>query len=83
MIPASIRNRNAGAQYPGPSARKFGSTGFETLRSKDGVHKIATFPTHLHGAAALFDLLDRRYTGLTVEKAIGLGAGVGNSEAGQ
>lgn len=70
MIPASIRNRNPGAQYPGPSARKFGSTSFETLRSKDGVHKIATFPTSIHGAAAQFDLLARDYTGVTLEKAI-------------
>lgn len=57
MIPASIRNRNPGACYPGPSAKKFGSTTFETLKSKDGVHKIATFPSDVHGAAALFDLL--------------------------
>lgn len=70
MIPASIRNRNPGAQYPGKSSKKFGSTSFETLRSDDGVHKIATFPTHVHGAAALFDLLDRSYTGKTVEQAI-------------
>jgi len=56
--------------YPGPSAKKFGSTSYETLRSRDGTHKIATFPTHLHGAAALFDLLDRSYTGRTVEQAI-------------
>lgn len=70
MIPATIRNRNPGGMYPGPSAKKFGSTRFETLRSRDGTHKIATFPTHLHGAAALFDLLDRSYTGKTVEQAI-------------
>lgn len=70
MIPATIRNRNPGGMYPGPSAKKFGSTSFETLRSRDGTHKIATFPTHLHGAAALFDLLDRSYTGKTVEQAI-------------
>jgi len=57
MIPASIRNNNPGAQYPGPSAKKFGGAKFETLRSKDGVHKIATFPTGVHGAAALFHLL--------------------------
>lgn len=57
MIPASIRNRNPGATYPGPSAKKFGSTSFETLKSKDGTHKIATFPTEVHGAAALFHLL--------------------------
>ncbi len=70
MIPASIRNRNPGAMYPGASAKKFGSTSYETLRSKDGVHKIATFPTHIHGAAAHFDLLNASYTGMTLEKAI-------------
>ena len=56
--------------YPGASAKKFGSTSFETLRSKDGVHKIATFPTSVHGAAAQFDLLLSSYTGVTLEKAI-------------
>ena len=57
MIPASIRNRNPGAQYPGPSAKKFGGDKYETLRSKDGTHKIASFPTDIHGGAALFHLL--------------------------
>jgi hypothetical protein len=70
MTPASIRNNNPGAQYPGKSAKKFGSTSYETLRSKDGVHKIATFPTSTHGAAAQFDLLARVYTGMTLEKAV-------------
>lgn len=57
MTPASIRNMNPGAMYPGPSARKFGGDKYETLTSKDGVHKIATFPSSLHGAAAMFDLM--------------------------
>lgn len=70
LIPASIRNRNPGAQYPGTSSRKFGSVAYETLTSKDGVHKIATFPTHVHGVAALFDLLERSYTGMTIQAAI-------------
>ena len=70
MTPASIRNRNPGAMYPGPSAKRFGSAAFETLRSRDGVHKIATFPTCEHGVAALFDLLARKYVGMTVEAAI-------------
>lgn len=55
MTPASIRNKNPGALYPGPSARKFGGTKVENLTSKDGKHKIAQFPTSTHGAAALFD----------------------------
>ena len=70
MIPASIRNHNPGAMYPGKSAAKFGSATFETLKSKDGVHKIATFPTATHGAAAQFDLLARDYCGMTLEAAI-------------
>lgn len=73
-VPASIRNRNPGAQEPGPSSRKFGSTSYETLRwtykGKPQTNKCATFPSHQHGAAAMFDLLHRRYTGMTVEKAI-------------
>lgn len=70
MIPASIRNHNPGAMYPGASSKKFGSRSYEVLRSKDGTHKIATFPTAIHGAAAQFDLLHRSYTNMTIEKAI-------------
>lgn len=71
MTPASIRNNNPGAMYPGPSARKFGSTSFEVLHSKDGEHKIATFPDGVSGAAAMFDLLaSPAYTGRTLEAAI-------------
>lgn len=70
-IPASIRNKNPGAMYPGPSSRKFGSKTFETLKSKDGVHKIATFATSVDGAAAMFDLLgSAAYTGRTIQQAI-------------
>jgi hypothetical protein len=78
IIPASIRNRNPGAAYPGPSSRKFGSISFETLRSKDGVHKIATFPSNIQGAAAMFHLLENgrdplgrlRYRNRAVKDAI-------------
>lgn len=74
MTPASIRNNNPGAMEPGPSSRKFGSTSYETLRwtykGKPATNKIATFPTPVHGAAAMFDLLYSRYTGSTVSKAI-------------
>lgn len=58
MIPASIRNNNPGAIYPGPSARRFGGTTGEVLKSKDGKHPIVKFPTAVHGAAALFDNLN-------------------------
>jgi hypothetical protein len=70
MIPATIRNNNPGGMYPGPSSRKFGAKTFETLRSRDGTHKIATFPTKVHGAAAMFDLLGRAYCDRTVEQAV-------------
>jgi len=70
IVPASIRNRNPGAMYPGPSSKKFGSSSFETLTSRDGVHKIATFRSDVQGGSALFDLLASKYVGMTVEKAI-------------
>lgn len=70
ITPASIRNNNPGAMYPGKSAKKFGSVSFETLKSRDGVHKIATFPTPIHGAAAQFDLLRSAYCGMSIEAAI-------------
>lgn len=74
MVPASIRNKNPGAQEPGPSSRKFGSTSHEVLRwtykGKPATNKIATFPTSQHGAAAMFHLLNRKYTGRSIEKAI-------------
>lgn len=56
-IPASIRNKNPGAMYPGDASRKFGSTTYEVLKSKDGEHRCATFSTHEQGAAAMFWLL--------------------------
>ena len=70
IIPASIRNANPGAMYPGRVSKLYGATTYETLRSKDGVHKIATFPSAVHGAAAQFRLLHDNYTGLTIEAAI-------------
>lgn len=76
-VPASIRYNNPGAQYPGQSARKFGTTGTKII---GGGHKIAVFPSAVHGAAAQFDLLDRRYTGRTLASAISEWSG-GNSVA--
>lgn len=74
LVPASIRNKNPGAMEPGPSSKKFGSTTYETLqwtyKGKPATNKCATFPTSHHGAAAMFDLLHRRYTGKTVEAAV-------------
>lgn len=74
ITPASIRNKNPGAQEPGPSSRKFGSTSHEVLKwtykGKPATNKIATFPTNQHGAAAMFHLLNRKYTGRSIERAI-------------
>lgn len=80
MTPASIRNNNPGAMEPGPSARKFGSTSYETLRWKgpDGkprMNRIATFATPQHGAAAQFDLLSRKYAGKPLKAAVELWCG--------
>jgi hypothetical protein len=66
--PASIRHRNPGAMYPGPSSRRYGATTEASLEG--GKHRIATFPTHEDGAAALFDLLGRAYMDRTLEAAI-------------
>lgn len=65
-VPASIRNKNPGAQWPGKSSRAFGSRAFERL----GKDKIATFETYEQGAAALFHLLDRVYKGMMIADAI-------------
>lgn len=73
--PASIRFNNAGAMYPGPSARKFGAIRTEII---GGGHKIAVFPDAIRGAAAQFDLLHRLYTGMTLGAAINKWCG-GNS----
>lgn len=67
MQPATIRYNNPGAQYPGRSSKKFGSKGYKRI---GGGHKIATFPSKVAGAAALFDLFDRGYTNRTLEKAV-------------
>ena len=73
--PASIRYNNPGAQYPGPSAKRFGSTGTEII---GGGHKIAVFDDPVKGAAAQFDLLSRAYSGMTLNDAIRKWSG-GNS----
>ena len=65
--PASLRYNNPGAQYPGPSARRFGSVGTETI---GGGHKIAVFDDPVNGAAAQFDLLLRSYAGLPSSPAL-------------
>jgi len=57
--------------WPGPSSRKFGAIGGKGLNDGLGQgNKIAIFDDAIDGAAALFDLFDRAYTGRTLRKAI-------------
>lgn len=64
--------------YPGPSAQRFGSTGTYVI---GGGHKIAAFPDAVSGAAAQFDLLNRRYTGRSLADAITTWSGGNSSPA--
>ncbi|MGN7752962.1 peptidoglycan-binding domain-containing protein [Sinorhizobium sp. 22678] len=65
-MPASFRYNNPGAQYPSVEAASFGQTGYGII---GGGHKIARFPSPVNGAAANFDLLYRKYTGMTIGAA--------------
>ncbi len=68
-IPASIRYKNPGAQWPGARATKWGSTSYVTLNDGQG-NKIAVFATFVEGTAAQFDLWASNYTGMTLKAAI-------------
>jgi hypothetical protein len=63
---ASVRHNNPGAQYPAPEAIKFGMTGYAVI---GGGHLIADFPSPEAGAASNFDLLYRKYTGMSIGAA--------------
>jgi Putative peptidoglycan binding domain len=65
--PASFRYSNPGAQFPSKEAAKFGQLGFGTI--DHGQFKIALFPNPVNGAAANFDLLNRKYTGMSIGDA--------------
>lgn len=75
-LPAAIRYNNPGAQYPGPSATRFGSTGYGVI---GGGHKIAQFPTPVDGAAAQYDLLRRSYAGMPLGRLINKWSGGNDS----
>jgi hypothetical protein len=75
--PAAIRYNNPGAMYPGPSATRYGSTGYGVI---GGGHKIAQFADPVDGAAAQFDLLNRGYANMTLRDLIHKWSG-GNSSA--
>lgn len=64
---ATVRNNNPGGMWPGQSATQFGATGKQNLA--DG-NQIATFDDPVNGGAAQFDLLDRRYSGMTLGAAV-------------
>jgi len=53
--------------YPGAAARMFGTTGTAII---GGGHKIAIFPSPVHGAAANMQNLSTGYIGMTVGNAI-------------
>lgn len=74
-VPASVRNNNPGAQWPGSVASQFGATGSQTI---GGGNKIASFPDPVSGAAAEFALLDKNYAGMPIGSAISKWSG-GNS----
>lgn len=75
-IPASVKYRNPGAQYPGPSAKLFGGKTYEII---GGGHKIAVFPTSVDGASAHMHLLWRSYTGMTFGAAIAKWSGANHT----
>ncbi len=74
-LPASVRTKNPGAQYPGPSSRLFGGTSHAII---GGGHQIAIFPTMVDGASSHMHLLWRVYTGLTFSAAIAKWSGGNN-----
>lgn len=77
-VPAAIRNNNPGAMWPGPSSQKFGATAGQNLA--DG-NKIASFPDPESGAAAQFDLLNRKYTNMKLADALARWSGNNNAGA--
>jgi hypothetical protein len=78
---ANVRSNNPGAAFPGEIARRFETTGTESLLG--GKYKIAQFPSPVHGAAAnMFLLANQRdrsgnllYVGKTVKEATRIWSG--------
>ena len=73
--PATIRFRNPGGAYPGPSSRPFGGATHAII---GGGHQIAIFPTMVDGASSMMHLLHRVYAGLTFSAAIAKWSGGNN-----
>jgi uncharacterized protein (TIGR02594 family) len=74
-IPATVKYRNPGACYPGPSSKPFGGLTHAII---GGGHKIAVFPTMTDGASSMMHLLWRVYTGMTFSDAIAKWSGGNN-----
>lgn len=66
---ASFRYNNPGAQYPAEEAARFGQIGYGIIGH--GQNKIARFPSPVNGAASNFDLLFRKYMGMSIGAAGG------------
>jgi len=64
---ANVRYNNPAAAYPRKQDEKYGVEGYGTI---GGGHKIAKFPTPVHGAAANFDLFADNYVNMTFESAM-------------
>src|SRR5690606_13153203 len=77
-IPASVRNNNPGAMYPGKIASLFGATGEENLSTG---HKIARFENPIQGAAAQFALLNSFYKDMTLKDALNKWSGGNNVDS--
>jgi uncharacterized protein (TIGR02594 family) len=69
LIPASIRHKNPGAMGLGTSAIRFGATK-STLLNDGANNTIATFPTMVDGAGALFYLLHSVYADMSIWAAL-------------
>lgn len=64
---ATVRYNNPGGMYPGQAAQMFGTTGTGVI---GGGHKIANFPTAVHGAAAnMQNIVSGGYVGMTIAAA--------------
>lgn len=68
-VPATIRNNNPGAMWPGSASERWGATGVEQLTDAQR-NRMATFPSKVSGGAAQFDLLSKSYVGMTLRAAL-------------
>ena len=66
---ANVRYNNPAAAYPRKADEKYGVEGYGIIGER-GEHKIAKFPTPVHGAASNFDLFATGYLGMTFKDAV-------------